>query len=373
MSRTTTESIDWHRLVHLTATEPISEVLDQIPEHVLPIAGVEVWLWDHQRRAVGAIRSGTITERSDIGALLADADETRPLRHQGDDLGLLTVTTRGAGATAEVIDTLGRLLAVAVQAKHETSDTIDVRRQRRQMSLTAEMQWMLLPPTQFTARGASVAAAVEPAYETGGDIFDYALNGDRLFVAVLDARGHGLRASTTASVATSAMRRSRRSGADLATIASEVAASIGALGDDFEFASAVMVELDVTTWTGTWLSAGHLPPMIVGEGIRSLELEPALPLGLVVNGEQSTPAVRSIALGPGESLVLYSDGIIENVAIDDDQVIGQQRFREVLRANLAQGGSDHHIARSVVEDLLALTGAVLRDDATLLIVRRPLE
>lgn len=366
-----TANVDWNRLIRACADLPMLEVLDEIPHCVPAIARVEVSLWDHQRRSLGALRSGEVTDRNDIGALTAGGDQARTIHHEGEDLGLLTVVASGHPPESDVVDAVAQLLAVAIRAKQETSDAIDLRRCRKTMSLTAEMQWTLLPPTQFTARGFSVAAAVEPAYDTAGDIFDYALSGNRLFAAVLDARGHGLRASATASVATSAMRRARRSGDDLATIAAEVAASIGALGDEYEFASAVMVELDVDSWTGTWLSAGHLPPLIVGEKIRALELAPALPLGLVVNGEQSDPIVQPLSLVPGESLVLYSDGIVENVALDDDFALGEHRFHEALLANFASDHAHDHIARMVVEDLLLITGNVIRDDATLLIVERP--
>ena len=48
------------------------------------------------------------------------------------------------------------------------------------MTLAAEMQWSLLPPLSFAAGGVTIAGLLEPAYEVGGDCFDYAYNAGRL-------------------------------------------------------------------------------------------------------------------------------------------------------------------------------------------------
>ena len=61
------------------------------------------------------------------------------------------------------------------------------------MDLAAEMQWSLLPPLSFAAAGMTIAGLLEPAYEVGGDCFDYAFNAGLLDFAVLDSVGHGLR------------------------------------------------------------------------------------------------------------------------------------------------------------------------------------
>ena len=271
----------------------------------------------------------------------------------------------------DLLDGLADILAVTVRANTGVGDDVAEVRRSTRLSLPAEMQWSLLPPEQFRADGFDVAAAVEPAYDTGGDVFDYAIRDDRLFLAVLDARGHGLRAAMLSTVATGAMRRARRHGADLATVGSEIAASIGALGDEHEFVSAVMVEFDIVTGEGQWLSAGHLPPLVVGNDIEALDLRPTMPLGMVVNGRGTSFETQPFWLAPDQRLVLYSDGIVENAATDDGMAIGEDRFHRALANRLiGEPADDRHPARGVIEDLLALTGPELRDDATLMIVGR---
>ena len=345
------------------------DLLDAI-ERLLPSGHtLEVFLWDYQRQTITGVRSGRSADRPGTAEVVEGSDAVRPLQLHGEPIGLLAVW--GSALSSGFIDRLADVLALSVRSSEVVSDVVAVRRRTRSMSLPAEMQWRVLPPGQFLGRGARISAAVEPAYDTGGDTYDYSLIDGRLFVAILDARGHGLRAATTASVVTSAMRRARRNGDGLLVIAEEMHASIGALGDEDEFVSTVLVEFDVDTWNGRWLSAGHLAPLIVTDEVRMLESEPTLPLGMVIRGNSPEPVVQDIQLEYGQTLVLYSDGVIDNAADDAGQPVGEQRFHRALldRAG-TDGGEVGQVARAVVDDLLALTGPELRDDATIVMVDR---
>lgn len=369
-----TDDEDLGQLLRTCATLPLPEAIDFIEQRLPAGLRIEVLLWDYQRRAATGLRSGQVVDRDHLDLPVEEGYAVRPIDVQGDNLGRLVIggsPPDGSALSADFIDRLADLVAMSIRASEQVADTVAIRRRTKPMSLPAEMQWKVLPPGQFIGGGARVSAAVEPAYDTGGDVFDYAVANGRLFVAVLDARGHGLRAATTAAVTTSAMRRSRRSGDDLLAIAEEMHGSIGSLGYEEDFVSAVLVDLDLETWSGHWLSAGHLPPLVVTDEVTQLAIEPALPLGMIVQGQASEPVVQEFALAEGEALVLYSDGVIENAAEDDGLAVGEQRFHRALLDRIgADGGDAGHRARAVVEDLLAITGPMLRDDATLLMVDR---
>ena len=74
------------------------------------------------------------------------------------------------------------------------SDGFTSVRRLREMSLSAELQWQLLPPNSFSAPDLAVSGMIEPAYEIGGDTYDYAHRRDQLQFAIFDAVGHDLRA-----------------------------------------------------------------------------------------------------------------------------------------------------------------------------------
>lgn len=364
--------VDWEQITQLCSRTPLPELLDSVAHHLPVEITVDIWLWDYQRRSVTSMGSGRRLAAQDLHELPRMVTAVQNLTLLGENLGLVTLEGRldPADDSGELIGRLASLLAPAVRASASIGDAEAVSRRASAMSLPAEMQWNLLPPSQLRHRELALTAAVEPAYDTGGDVYDYALNGNRLFVAVLDARGHGLRAATTVAVATAAMRRARRSGEDLTAIAAEMSTSIGSLGLPDEFVTAVLVDLDLNTWTGRWLSAGHLPPLIVGANVTPLEPKPTLPLGMVLRGQTSEPTMQPFELQPEEALTLYSDGIIENASMDHGEPIGIARFQQSLHDRLTSDLPDGHVARRVVEDLLTLSGPVIRDDATLLIAQR---
>ena len=131
-----------------------------------------------------------------------------------------------------------------------------------------------------------------------------------------------------------------------------------------------MVELDLRTWRGTWLGAGHRAPLrITADATSALPTVPCLPLGMTIAGQRAQPELQPVALDEGDMLVLYSDGVIDNLRGPDaaDDAPAEAAFHAALRTD--PGAS--HRARSVVESLLARSSE-LRDDATLLLAsRRP--
>src|SRR3712207_9333854 len=87
------------------------------------------------------------------------------------------------------------LVAELVVAKDAYSDVFSRLRRRKTLSLAAEMQWELLPPPTFGTERVVITGGLEPAYDVGGDSFDYAVNGDTADLLVIDSVGHGLPAA----------------------------------------------------------------------------------------------------------------------------------------------------------------------------------
>ena len=108
---------------------------------------------------------------------------------------------------------------------------------------------------------------MEPAYEVGGDSYDYAHAEDRLSFAILDAVGHDLGASMISSLALGAYRNSRRNGKDLLDAASlmdqdDLATQMGRGA----FATGQLAVLDTSSGVLRWLNAGHPAPLLIRQG-----------------------------------------------------------------------------------------------------------
>jgi Stage II sporulation protein E (SpoIIE) len=195
-----------------------------------------------------------------------------PVSVRAERLGVLAVTLpdQGLGREAmEVLDDVARVLGHVLTGARRYTDRFEILRRRRELGLAAEIQWELLPSLAFALPGFSIAGTVEPAYEIGGDNFDYAISARRLTVSVSDAVGHGLRAALLASLSCTAMRNSRRAGC---TIVEQADAANRHLVEQFpgaDFVTGLVLELDVDSGVGTILNAGHPPPLLLRDGAVS--------------------------------------------------------------------------------------------------------
>ena len=143
-----------------------------------------------------------------------------PLVDGTERLGVLSLTVADVSeAMLARYRALASLVGLIVAAKAAYSDTYAQTQRSREMALQAELVWAFLPPRTFATDRVLLAASLEPAYEAGGDAFDYSLLGDHLHVSIFDALGHDLSAGLLASVGIASCRSTRRAGGSLADIA----------------------------------------------------------------------------------------------------------------------------------------------------------
>ncbi len=271
---------------------------------------------------------------------------------QVDDL-VRRSTRRLAGLIAEVLVTKGQY-----------TDLLFIARRRRPTTLAAEMQWHLLPPLMMESPEAAVAGVVEPAYEVGGDAFDYALNGDILHVGIFDAMGHGLDAATMCAVVVGAYRHARRNGVGLADKYGQMDRAVaGQFGED-HFATAQFADLDTATGELRWVNAGHPRPLLIRHRrvVGALKGTATLPVGF--GGD--IPDVATEQLRPGDRVLFFTDGVVEQEAPDGDQ-LGFAGLIQHVEQQSAAGVDCAETVRRIAAALLKPDGG-LRDDATLLIV-----
>jgi serine phosphatase RsbU (regulator of sigma subunit) len=230
------------------------------------------------------------------------------------------------------------------------------------------MQWDLLPPLVLKTSRLTVAGFLEPAYEVGGDCFDYALNGQVLHLGVFDAMGHGLPSSVTAGLAVGAYRHARRTGVDLAGVLTAMDQAVeGVLGDSF--ATAIVAELNIHTGLLHWLSAGHPPPLVVRDGsvLAGIPEQTSFPLGLGLVDEVDDLHVSELQLQPGDRLLLYTDGVVEARSPEGEE-FGVERLADLFVRESGSGLLPSEVLRRLVGAALDYQRGPLRDDATILLL-----
>lgn len=278
-------------------------------------------------------------------------------------LGTLTLTLTGEQGPFDLTDLglvehLARNLALVMRAG----------RRYRRRALTAErLQAGLVPRELPTIPGAEVAGRYRPATRdavSGGDFYEVFSTSAGWGVALGDVCGKG---DDTAAV-TATARHGIRLLARWNPKPGEVLSMMNeALTDEDRFVTAVMAcmerrERGVSVALG---SAGHPPALLIRhDGPVRLTAGGGIPLGLFEDGFEV--GVESLDLEPGDTLFLYSDGVLE--ASDASRArFGHERLIEVLASHADRPVVDLTLA--VEHALLEFCGGDLRDDVSMLALR----
>ncbi|MFE1443073.1 PP2C family protein-serine/threonine phosphatase [Streptomyces sp. NPDC058739] len=289
-----------------------------------------------------------------------------PLLDGGDQVGVMAVTLdRVDDDDRRLLGRLSALVADLLVTKHGYSDLFFSTRRDEPMSVAAEIQWALLPPLAMIMPRVAVAGILEPAYDVAGDSFDYALNGDILHLAMIDAMGHGLGAATMATVAIGAYRHARRLGTGLAEIYAAMDEAVARQFGLDHFVTAQMLRLDTITGQVQWVNAGHPAPILIRDHrvTRRLDAPTTLPVGL--GGAE--PEVGELGLEREDRLLCFTDGLIEEHTAGEEQ-FGEEQLIDWVNGLERTGRGVRAVARSLSHTLKRARGGRTTDDATLLLV-----
>ncbi|MET8331284.1 PP2C family protein-serine/threonine phosphatase [Streptomyces sp. NPDC005181] len=288
-----------------------------------------------------------------------------PLLDGAERIGVMRVDTDGPGEPLQpLMHQLATLVTMMIVTKRAHSDSYARRVRTQPMNVAAEMQWNLMPPRAFANEYVTISAAMEPAYEVGGDAFDYALAGGTVHLSIFDAMGHDVAAGLAANLAVGATRNSRRHGADLIETGRTVERILAQHLAESRYVTALLVDLDLCTGQLSWISHGHHPPVVIRGGRRTgpRPCPPGAPLGM---GLDLHATLCRDQLVPGDRLMLYTDGITETHSPGGEE-FGLDRFINFIIRHNADGMPVPETLRRLVRGILDHHGGRLQDDATVL-------
>jgi sigma-B regulation protein RsbU (phosphoserine phosphatase) len=322
------------------------------------------------------IRRETVSEETRAKLAEVDAELVLPLNGKNEILGAITLGPKKSEEPYSISDAklLGsvatqtglalensRLMAVVVSeiAKREWIG--------REIDIARGVQQRLFPQRLPQVDGVDCAGACRPAQGIGGDYYDFlALSGGRVGLALGDVAGKGIPAALLMASLQASLRGQRLSGpANLAELMTNLNFLIHEASPDNRYATFFYGELDPATRRLEYVNAGHNAPMLFRAGGTVERLRATGPVvGLVEAGRFEQ---RSVDLAPGDTLVVYSDGISEAMNVEDAEW-GEQRLAEAAAAALPCS------AQEVIDRLFAAAdafaaGATQHDDMTVAVVR----
>lgn len=298
---------------------------------------------------------------------------TLPLIDHADRLvGVLQVLNKHDGVFDETDERLSMALAaqcaIALQRVQMTEALLEAGRMRQELEMARVVQMSALPSAMPVVAGYDMFAMSRPAEQTGGDTFDLELRGDRLLILLGDATGHGIAPALSVTQMQAMLRMAFRLGASLETAFVEVNNLLGEGLPDDRFITAFIGMLDTTTHALRFISGGQGPILHyhAADASFSQHRPTSFPLGAMPLARPK-PAM-TLALLPGDFLVLLSDGIYEYRNASDAE-FGEAGVKAVVRAHRAK--SPAAVTQALLEAVQRFAaGAPQEDDMTILLVKR---
>lgn len=272
--------------------------------------------------------------------------------------------------TAEDLNLLTVMANVAA-IRIEHARLIEVEQTERllatELDQAAKIQKGLLPQSAPQVPGLDLAGNTSACRTVGGDYYDFLTYPDgRVGMLVGDVAGKGMPAALMMSSLQARVQVLFEEPDDLARKVARLNKAITTNCPDNRFITFFICVIDTARGELTYCNAGHNPPLLVR---KSGEVEKLTTGGIILGIMANMPyAEAKVPFGPGDVLVLFSDGITEAARVDIDEEFGEDRLAEVIRANSNRPGTE--IIDTLIQSVFTFTqGAPPADDMTVVISR----
>ena len=298
----------------------------------------------------------------------ANTQESMVNIKRGELLGVLYMDSRRPAAFSkldrQILDALAADAANILDNARLVERERERQRLEQEINIARDIQQALLPRNFPDSPHFAVTGINFPCLAVGGDYFDvFSLSDGRTAFLIADVSGKGLGAAIVTTMLQGALS-AMTLGTDPARVFNHVNRF---LCDHSEVGRYATVFFGILDQEGhlEFINAGHPSPFLIRRGVAEEAFtEGSYPVGLVPEAEYTAVCLK---LEPGDTLVLFSDGVTE--AVDpDEQMFGTPRLKQLLTGQLEC--PLEHIQKCVLEGVENFArGAHQADDLTLLIVR----
>lgn len=287
------------RIVSRNFVEEVKETPDTLDDHVLAnmmnssegsamveIDGVPSWIYYQN-----------IRQRKMIGAIVVPEEV---IFHNGRRLNIIILAVMVVG-----------LLAIYLFCRHQIKGIADPFAMQKanlehELKIANGIQMAMLPKAlDSPSEAIELYAALMPARDVGGDLYDYFLRSGRLFFCIGDVSGKGVPAALLMAVARAMFRSEAQHADSAAAIVNAMNRNLCEEYSGGDFITMFVGILDLASGYLDYCNAGHEAPAISGQ---PLDIKPNLPVGAlsywIYEGQQTQ-------LRPDDMIFLYTDGLSE--------------------------------------------------------------
>ena len=286
-------------------------------------------------------------------------------------LGVLYLDFVGAaGAVTEndirLVAQIARFAAVTLERTRLREEALAKAKIDEELRTAYVIQSRLLPAELPAIDGYRFAGVNRPCKTVSGDYYDVVVRPDgRIYFVIADVSGKGITAALVMSSVATAFQIFTRSDPTPADLVREINATLAPKTSPTKFVTLVAGVLDPKRGVVDFTNGGHVPPLVVGSGGVQMLKSTDLVVGLFAHATYRT---QSVELLPGDSLVLFTDGVTEAENAAEEQ-LGLDPVAEILRT--MHGSEAGRILDTIDERVRTHTGDVpAGDDVTMLALTR---
>lgn len=292
---------------------------------------------------------------------------------QGEPVGVINIDTQNPmmqfrNEDLEIMVTVAGQAALAYEGARLLQSFVEKQKQEGEMNIARGVQQALLPESLPDIPGYAFFTSYESAQAVGGDYYDVIPARDgKIWLAFGDVAGKGVPASLVMSRMSSVVR----SVSEFVTDAGEAVMAINdhmcARATEGRFVTFVLTILDPVQHTMSVVNAGHMSPIIRKIDGTYEEFDDdavGVPIGVLESFPFET---REREIGPGETVVLFTDGVSEAMN-HESELYGMDRLRDLI---IKSPPDVEEMGKIIREDVRKhANGRPQNDDITLMVFGR---
>ena len=267
----------------------------------------------------------------------------------------------------KLLTLLSNLAAVKIENARLIEQSIEKEKMEKELDLAAKIQEDFLPKQSPKLKNYEIAGSNVPCYQVGGDYYDFIpIDDDRLGIVIADVSGKGVGASLLMASLRAALQSELYPKYKIQEMARKLNDFVHRSSSPNSFITFFFCELNRKNGELSYINAGHNPPLVLDKKGKVYRMESCgLCLGMFPEVDYE---VKKAILNPGDTAVLFTDGITEsrnkdNKEFDEDRLIKLLQKHSKLSAL--------KLLEKINEEVDKFTaGAEKMDDQTLVIIQR---